>query len=111
MSGFNVELINSFTSTPQSIRDGSAAGVGKGSERKSEEGEVTFGDLLVDKINEANSVISTADNAVSNLVAGRTKNVHETMIALEKADISFKMLMQVRNKMIDAYQEIMRMQV
>lgn len=111
MSGFNIELMNGFTSTPQSIKDGTAPGLGGAKGSKSESGGVTFGDLLVDKINEANSAISTADKAVENLVAGRNKNVHETMIALEKADISFKMLMQVRNKMIDAYREIMRMQV
>lgn len=113
MSGFDLEILNSFTSRPQSIdpnkglsgktQSNEAGGTGKSA--------VTFGDLLVDKINEANSAIKVADSEVQNLVAGRTKNIHGAMIALEKADVSFKMLMQVRNKMIDAYREIMRMQV
>jgi len=45
------------------------------------------------------------------LIAGESKNLHETMIAMEKADISFRLMMGVRNKIIEAYQEIMRMQV
>jgi flagellar hook-basal body complex protein FliE len=44
-------------------------------------------------------------------VAGRNKNIHETMLVLERADSSLKMAMQVRNKILDAYREIMRMQV
>jgi flagellar hook-basal body complex protein FliE len=52
-----------------------------------------------------------ADEAISNLVAGRTKNIHETMLAIERADSSLKLMMQVRNKILDAYKEIMRMQV
>ena len=42
---------------------------------------------------------------------GGTKNIHETMIAIEKAEISFKLMLQVRNKILEAYQEVMRMQV
>jgi len=54
---------------------------------------------------------SEADTSIEQLVAGNTKNLHETMIALEKADISFRLMMEVRNKIIEAYHEIMRMQV
>jgi flagellar hook-basal body complex protein FliE len=49
--------------------------------------------------------------AIKELVAGRTKNIHETMLAIERADTSLKLMMQVRNKVLDAYREIMRMQV
>jgi flagellar hook-basal body complex protein FliE len=44
-------------------------------------------------------------------VAGRTKNIHETMLQLQKADLSLKTMMQVRNKVLEAYKEIMKMQV
>jgi flagellar hook-basal body complex protein FliE len=44
-------------------------------------------------------------------VAGKAKNIHETMLAVERADMSLKLLMQVRNKLLDAYREVMRMQV
>jgi flagellar hook-basal body complex protein FliE len=45
------------------------------------------------------------------LATGRTDNVADVMLASEKADIALRLMMQVRNKMIDAYQEVMRMQV
>ena len=44
-------------------------------------------------------------------MVGKSKNIHETMIALNKADIAFRMTLQVRNKLVEAYQEIIRMQV
>ena len=52
-----------------------------------------------------------ADQAIRELVAGRNKNIHETMLAIERADSSLKLMMQVRNKVLDAYREVMRMQV
>lgn len=70
-----------------------------------------FSDLLVKTLEDVNAAQQNADAAIKELVAGRTKNVHETMLAIEKADLSLKMMMQVRNKVIDAYREIMRMQV
>ncbi|MCB2186456.1 MAG: flagellar hook-basal body complex protein FliE [Deltaproteobacteria bacterium] len=50
-----------------------------------------------------------ADTAMQDLAVGRKRTLHETMIAVEQADISFKMLMSVRSKVVNAYQEIMRM--
>ena len=49
--------------------------------------------------------------AINELVAGKTKNIHSTMLALEKADMSLKLMMQVRNKVLEAYREVMKMQV
>ena len=45
------------------------------------------------------------------LVSGKSKNIHETMLAVEKAEIAFKTMNQIRTKVIDAYKEVMRMQV
>ena len=52
-----------------------------------------------------------ADQKVSEMVAGRNKDIPKTMIAMEKADISLRLLMAVRNKLVSAYEEVMRMQV
>ena len=52
-----------------------------------------------------------ADHAVERLVTGKAENIHEVMLAMSKADLSFRMFMEVRNRAIDAYQEIMRMQI
>ncbi|MFH1624722.1 MAG: flagellar hook-basal body complex protein FliE [Pseudomonadota bacterium] len=76
----------------------------------SEEGE-SFGAVLKDSIEKVNKLQNEADQAITELAVGKTKSIHKTMIALEKADMSFQMMMQVRNKIVEAYEEIMRMQV
>ncbi|MDY6949909.1 MAG: flagellar hook-basal body complex protein FliE [Thermodesulfobacteriota bacterium] len=70
-----------------------------------------FGHILEKAIGEVNTLQGEADKAVQELAAGAQKDIHGTMIALEKAEVSFKLMMQVRNKIISAYEEIMRMQV
>ena len=71
----------------------------------------SFSELLEKSVQQVNKDQIQADHAVKELIAGRTKNVHETMLTVEKADMSLKLMMQVRNKLLDAYKEIMRMQV
>jgi flagellar hook-basal body complex protein FliE len=70
-----------------------------------------FSDALFNAVAEVNTLHQNADKAVLNVQAGHTDSLHEAIIALEKADVSFRTMMTVRNKMIEAYQEIMRMQV
>jgi flagellar hook-basal body complex protein FliE len=70
-----------------------------------------FSQALSKAVAEVNDLHQKADKAVMNIQAGRTENLHEAVIALEKADVSFRTMMTVRNKLIEAYQEIMRMQV
>lgn len=71
----------------------------------------TFSDMLRKSVEEVNQMQHQANQAIHELVAGRSKNIHETMLTIEKADTSLKLMMQVRNKVLDAYREIMRMQV
>ncbi|MGZ3688466.1 MAG: flagellar hook-basal body complex protein FliE [Bdellovibrionota bacterium] len=75
------------------------------------ENATTFGDMLRNSVDKVNTMQHQADVAISELVAGRSKNIHETMLSIERADTSLKLMMQVRNKVLDAYKEIMRMQV
>lgn len=70
-----------------------------------------FGNILKDSIGEVNTLQHEANQAVEALAAGRSSDVHNTMIALQKADISFRLLMQIRNKVISAYETVMRMQI
>ena len=58
-----------------------------------------------------NNLQQKAEAAITALATGEKASLHDTMIAMEQADLSFRMMMQVRNKIVDAYQEIMRMQV
>lgn len=70
-----------------------------------------FKEALQNSIKDVNVRQLEAHSAMEDLATGRSSNLHETMIAIQKAEISFKMLMQVRNKIINAYQEVMRMSV
>jgi len=78
--------------------------------QKQDQNFVSFGNMLARSLEEVNRLQITADEAIEDLEAGKQKNIHETMIAMEKADVAFQLLMQVRNKIISAYETIMRMQ-
>lgn len=92
------------------IAVGSDAAAAGGGEAAGGDGTL-FSDVLQKSMEKVNELQHQANDAVHELVAGRSKNIHETMLAIERADTSLKMMMQVRNKVLDAYREIMRMQV
>ena len=71
-------------------------------------GAGNFFEELVAKVSDLQS---QADSKIKNMVTGESRDLHEVMLAVEKANISFQFLTQVRNKALDAYQEIMKMQV
>ncbi|MBP1594950.1 MAG: fliE [Acidobacteria bacterium] len=77
---------------------------------RTQEGE-SFGDILKSAISTVNELQKQSDGEIQKLMTGETVDLHTTMIAVQKADLSFQMMMQVRNKIVQAYQEIMRMQV
>ncbi|HLZ19061.1 MAG TPA: flagellar hook-basal body complex protein FliE [Smithellaceae bacterium] len=77
---------------------------------KSTEG-VSFGSVLKDAITDINKLQNDADKAIAKVQLEDAGSIHDAMIALEKAGISFQVMMQVRNKILDAYQEVMRMSV
>ena len=72
---------------------------------------VPFADALKGAITETNRLQHEADQTAMGVLTGNTANLHKAMIALEKADISFRTMLQVRNRVLEAYQEIMRIQV
>ncbi len=72
------------------------------------EGAGKFFKELVSKVNDLSQ---QSDQAIQKLATGENRNLHETMIAVEKASISFLFMSQVRNKAMEAYQEVMRMSV
>lgn len=70
-----------------------------------------FADVLGNMIEKTNNIQQEAELSARKFAVGESEGVHDTMIALEKADLSFRLLMQVRNKVMDAYQELTRMQI
>jgi flagellar hook-basal body complex protein FliE len=70
----------------------------------------SFKDVLTESISKVNGLMNESDQQIEDLASGKSGNIHGTMIALQKADISFRMLLEVRSKVMNAYSEVMRMQ-
>ncbi len=70
-----------------------------------------FKDTINNYVSEVNDLQVKAGESIENFATGKVENVHEVMIAMSKAEVSFKFMMETRNKLVDAYKEIMRMQV
>jgi|SRR5215813_13232341 len=70
-----------------------------------------FQTQLKQALGEVNDLTQQADQAIRQLVGEGKGDLQETIMAMEKADVSFRLMMQIRNKILEAYQEIVRMQV
>lgn len=70
-----------------------------------------FGHWFTQELSSVNASLEVADRDVKRLAAGEAQSLHEVMIHMEEAKLSFQLLAQVRNRLLDAYQEVMRMQV
>src|SRR5579884_1239421 len=70
-----------------------------------------FSKLLSDAVQNIDTMQKTADSNIQKLATGQPVDLHDVTISMQQADLTFQLGMQVRNKLIDAYQEIMRMQV
>ena len=79
--------------------------------RPKESSGTGFSDTLKEAINEVDASQKEADRQITSFVAGEQENVHDVMIAMNEAKLSFQLMTEVRNKMLDTYQELMRMQV
>jgi flagellar hook-basal body complex protein FliE len=80
-------------------------------DRTLKETNASFGQTLERAVADVNALQSEAGKAVEKMVGGESVDLHEVMIAVEKAKTSFDLLMEIRNKALEAYREIMRMQV
>jgi flagellar hook-basal body complex protein FliE len=76
-----------------------------------EEEKTRFGALLKDAISTVNDMQQQSDLEIQKIMTGETDELHTAVIAMQKADLSFQMMMQVRNKIVQAYQEVMRMPI
>lgn len=74
-------------------------------------GEGSFGQFLQDAMQEVNNLQLESQDMKQQLITGNVEDIHQVMIAAEKANVALQLTVQIRNKVIEAYQEIMRMQV
>ena len=97
-----IEAISAETSAVQTLPSAVTSAAGDGN---------SFASWFEAELGKTNTQISAADKAVADLVLGKTDNLHQVMITLEKAKLSFELMVEVRNKALEAYQEVMRMQI
>jgi flagellar hook-basal body complex protein FliE len=76
-----------------------------------EDGTISFSEFLNDALSKTNDLLVESQELTNDFAAGKTDNIHQVMIAAEKANIALQFTMQIRNKIMDAYNEIMRMQI
>lgn len=71
----------------------------------------SFGDTLKASLEDVNGLINNADSMVGKMATGDIEDVHQVVLALEKANIGLELAVEVRNKLLDSYREFMRMQI
>ena len=77
----------------------------------SEAPKYSFGATLGQLVQEVSAKSAAASTAVDGLLAGQNVPLHQTVIAMQEAGLSFQLMVEVRNKLLESYQELMRMQV
>ena len=70
-----------------------------------------FANVLGRLVEEVNDKQLAAGDAVNGLLSGQNVSLHQAMIAMEEASVSFQLMVEVRNKLLESYQELMRMQI
>lgn len=75
------------------------------------ENKTDFASFLKNEISKVDALLKNADAASIELATGQTQDLHTVMVALEKANLSLGLTIEVRNKVLDAYNQIMRMQI
>ncbi|MBI3967327.1 MAG: flagellar hook-basal body complex protein FliE [Chloroflexi bacterium] len=90
---------------------GSIPSVGTGGSAAAGRVVNSFGEALLDAVQSLDQVQKVADSTGLALAAGEPVELHEVMLAQDRANLDFSLAVQVRNKLVDAYQEIMRMQI
>jgi flagellar hook-basal body complex protein FliE len=74
-------------------------------------GEKSFGETLTKAIEKVNDLQTESDNLAVKVAGGDLDNIHQAMISMEKASLALEFALQIRNKAIEAYQELMKTQV
>ena len=90
---------------------GAAARIGAAPEEAAARGDVAFAERLADGLREVDGGIRAAEGLPADMLQGRVEDFHEVAVQLKQAEIGFRFAMEIRNKLIDAYREVMRMSV
>src|SRR5438132_13865758 len=75
------------------------------------QGGRAFSDFLGEMVHDVNAKQAAANHAVEGVLSGQNVPLHQAMLSVEEASVSFQLMVEVRNKLLDSYQELMRMQI
>jgi flagellar hook-basal body complex protein FliE len=73
--------------------------------------EASFADMIRDAVQSVDDMQKVSETGVENILAGKAENIHEVMISMQKAQLSFQLMVEMRNKAVETYQELSRMQI
>jgi flagellar hook-basal body complex protein FliE len=102
MTQNDIQNINAISPSNQTAKTDAPA--------QKEEG-ASFGDLLKETLGEMNTIQKEGQEAMSDIATGQVKDLHQAAMAINKAELNMKMMLEVRNKALNAYKEILRTQV
>jgi flagellar hook-basal body complex protein FliE len=112
MEKFSPGITYNFPSaSPVSVPDAGISSPGSAAESVSGSSGGSFQNLLGGFVNEVSAQQTAGEDAVNGLLSGKNVSLHQAMISMEEASVSFQMMVEVRNKVLDSYQELMRMSV
>lgn len=106
-----MSLIQPTGSGPQALQGATQLVRPQPANQSSDADQASFRNLLIDSINNVNGMQQQADQAVEALFTGENVNPAEVLTAVQKADMAFRMTMQVRNKLMDVYREIQEVRI
>jgi flagellar hook-basal body complex protein FliE len=91
---------------------GNENGIGlSGIQRTQEPGKVTFGKLIGELVNEVDAKQKGSVDELKRVMTGEVDNLHQSMVAMQEASVAFTLMVEIRNKLMESYQQVMRMQV
>lgn len=107
MLDLNIFSLGSTPVVPSSFINGKSTG----ETSQGNQSTASFKDVLAEKLEEANSLQKQADRLTETFMAGGEADIHEMLIAMEKADMALRETVEIRNKLVEAYKEIEKMQI
>jgi len=105
-----VDAVNNISNL-QKIGQTGAAGQAAGATSTTGTDGASFKDVLMSNLKEVNALQQEADQKLDNFVTGKTNNMGEVISASQKANMAFSMLVQIRNKLQDSYDELKNLRV
>ena len=100
----SLQSIGTPGSLPQSIQN-------PVQDTESANGSMPFADMVKGLITETNQEQIKSQDGLRQLIAGETESIHDVVLTTSRADLAFRLMMEIRNRLIASYQEVMRMQV